>query len=128
MGEIFDYLFGRVEFAEGFGIDREKIAIDPGVGFAKTSSGCLEIIRRLGELKTIGVPILIGTSRKSFIGKTLGCAALGERLVGTLATISASLFNGANIIRAHDVKETKETILMIDAIKRGDVLLTEDNS
>ena len=128
MGEIFDYLFGRVEFAEGFGIDREKIAIDPGVGFAKTSSGCLEIIRRLGELKTIGVPILIGTSRKSFIGKTLGCAAPGERLVGTLATISASLFNGANIIRAHDVKETKETILMIDAIKRGDVLLTEDNS
>ena len=79
MGEVFDYLFGRVEFAEGFGIDREKIAIDPGVGFAKTSSGCLEIIRRLGELKTIGAPVLVGTSRKSFIGKTLGTHARGTR-------------------------------------------------
>ncbi|MFZ3072008.1 MAG: dihydropteroate synthase [Thermodesulfobacteriota bacterium] len=125
MGEVFDYLFGRVEFAEGFGIEREKIAIDPGVGFAKTSSGCLEIIRRLGELKTIGVPVLIGTSRKSFIGKARGGAEAGERLIGTLATISAALLNGANIIRAHDVKETKETILMIEAIKRGEIR-TED--
>ena len=127
MAEIFDYLSERVEFAEGFGIDREKIAIDPGVGFAKTSSGCLEIIRRLGELKTIGAPVLIGTSRKSFIGKTLGGAEAGARLNGALATISAALLNGADIIRAHDVKETKETILMIEAIKRFD-LRTEGDS
>ena len=130
MAEVFDYLLDRVEFAEDFGIEREKIAIDPGVGFAKTSSGCLEIIRRLGELKTIGAPILIGASRKSFIGKTVsdGGAAAGERLTGTLAAISAALLNGADMIRAHDVKETKETILMIEAIKRFDIPLTEGKS
>lgn len=128
MGEVFDYLFGRVEFAESFGIDREKMAVDPGVGFAKTSMGCLEIIRRLGELKTIGASVLAGTSRKSFIGKILGGAAPGERLTGTLATISAMLLNGANIIRAHDVKETKETILMIEAIKRFEPPQTEDKT
>lgn len=116
MGEIFDYLSERVDYALSAGIEKEKIAVDPGIGFAKSAAGNLEIIRRLKELKALGRPVLVGTSRKSFIGKTLGAEA-DSRLCGTISTISAAILNGANIVRVHDVKEAKEAILMTDAIK-----------
>lgn len=120
MGEVFGYLSERIGYAVDSGIDMEATAIDPGIGFAKSVEGNLEIIRRLGELKSLGRPILVGTSRKSFIGKTLGGAAeagAGKRLSGTLSIVAASVLAGAQILRVHDVKEAKEAAAMADALK-----------
>jgi dihydropteroate synthase len=117
IGDIREFLKERVDFALLKGVPRENIIIDPGIGFGKTLGHNYEIIRRLGELKDLNLPILIGTSRKSFIGSTLGLD-VNERLEGTLATITMSIINGADIIRVHDVKEAVRTAKMTDAIYR----------
>jgi len=97
------------------GIKSDRIIIDPGIGFAKTPGQNIEIIRRLRELNVLKKPILIGTSRKSFIGKILQ-KDITQRLPGTLASVSAAVFAGAHIVRVHDVKETLDTVTMIDKI------------
>lgn len=117
MGEIKEFLRERVEFATSKGLARESIIIDPGIGFGKTTEHNYEIIKNLKELKDLELPILIGTSRKSFIGKTLGLD-VNERLEGTLATITMSIINGADIVRVHDVKEAVRAARMTDAIYR----------
>jgi dihydropteroate synthase len=99
----------------GLGVDREKIIIDPGIGFGKTTEHNLEIINRLSELKSLGRPILIGASRKSFIGKILNLS-VGERLMGTAAAVTMSIRNGANIVRVHDVKKIREVVKLTDSI------------
>jgi dihydropteroate synthase len=114
--EIISFLKERVEKAEEAGIDSESIVIDPGIGFGKTAEHNLEIIKRLEEFKVLGKPILIGTSRKSFIGKVLGLP-VEERLEGTAATVAISILKGANIVRVHDVKEMVRVSRMTDAIK-----------
>jgi dihydropteroate synthase len=116
MGELFKHLKERIEFAEATGIELDKIAIDPGLGFSKSMEANLEILGRLSELRALGRPILIGASRKSFIGKATG-KDVAERLSGTLAAISAAVLGGARIIRAHDVSETVEAIKVLDAIR-----------
>ncbi|MFH0855494.1 MAG: dihydropteroate synthase [Candidatus Omnitrophota bacterium] len=113
--EITAYLSAAVNKGVAFGIAREKIIIDPGIGFGKTLENNLEIVRRLKEFKTLGRPILAGPSRKSFIGGILNAPA-GERLFGTIASCVIAAENGANILRAHDVKALKQALLVKDKI------------
>lgn len=117
ISEITDYLRDGIELATEAGIEREKVLVDPGIGFGKTVEHNLEIIRRLRELASLGQPILIGPSRKSFIGKVLDLP-VEDRLEGTAAAVAVSIINGANIIRAHDVKQMVRVARMVDAICR----------
>lgn len=105
----------RKQVAEAEGIDPCRIILDPGICFGKTVEHNLEIIRRLGEMRITGMPIMIGASRKSFIGKTLG-GEPAERLEGSIASAAAAAMNGADIVRVHDVRETVLAMRMADAI------------
>lgn len=120
--EYSDFLadFGRdmaesVKLAEDAGIAREKVILDPGIGFAKNLQQNLEAIRRADVLKKTGLPLLLGTSRKSFIGKILDCEK-DDRLEGTLATTAWAVMSGYAFVRVHDVKENKRTVAMTEAI------------
>lgn len=117
--EIMDYLRISIRLAEKFGISREMIIIDPGIGFGKTFEHNLQIIKNLKEFTKLGRPIAIGVSRKAFIGKILGDVPPSERLEGTAAAVAISIFNGANIVRVHDVKEIAKVAKVTDSIKRG---------
>jgi len=117
IGEILDYLCKGIKIAEAQGIYRENIIVDPGIGFGKTVEHNLGILRRLKELRSLGRPILIGTSRKSVIGKVLNLP-VEERLEGGAATVTLSIANGADIIRVHDVKEMSRVAKMTDAVIR----------
>jgi dihydropteroate synthase len=117
--EVRDWLAERAEAALAVGIDKEKIILDPGFGFGKTVQHNLEILRRLRVFTTLGYPVLIGTSRKSTIGKVLGGLPPEERLEGTAATVALSIANGASIVRVHDVKEMVRVVRMSDAVVRG---------
>lgn len=114
--EIYDYLKERVSYAISKGIKREKIIIDPGIGFGKLLEHNLEIIRRLEEFKSLNLPILVGHSRKSFIGKILNYNEPEKRLFGSIGCAVLLALKGANILRVHDVKETKEAIKVYEAI------------
>ncbi len=116
--EISDYLKESIELAENSGIDEEKIIIDPGIGFGKRLEDNLEILRNLEKLTSLRKPILVGLSRKSFIGKVLDLP-LAERMEGSLAALAVAICNGANILRVHDVKESKRVARMVDAILKG---------
>ena len=96
-------------------MDAARIWIDPGIGFGKTVEHNLELLRRLGELRSLGRPILVGTSRKSFIGRITG-RDVGERLGGTVATNVLALRAGAEMLRVHDVREMREAALVAEAI------------
>lgn len=106
-----------IEKAISAGVAESNIIIDPGIGFGKTVEQNLEIIYRLGEIKRLGKPVLLGTSRKSVIGFTLGVAE-GDRLEGTAATVAIGIAAGADIIRVHDVRAMKRVARMSDAIVR----------
>ena len=111
------YLKKSIEIAVEAGIPQDKIIIDPGIGFGKTVEHNLIILKRLKELGELGKPVLIGSSRKSVIGKVLNLP-VEERLEGTAATIAVAIANGADIVRVHDVKEMKRVAVMTDAIMR----------
>jgi len=113
--EIILSLRKSIENCLEIGIKSDKIIIDPGIGFGKTPEDNLEIINRLKKFSVLNKPLLLGTSRKSFIGKILD-KEVHSRLIGTVATVCASILNGANIIRVHDVKEVKEAVTVTDAI------------
>lgn len=117
--EIMDYLKVSIGLAIKSGISEDKIIIDPGIGFGKTLEHNLEIIKNLKEFTLLGKPIAIGVSRKAFIGKILGDVPPLERLEGTAAAVAISIFNGANIVRVHDVKEISRVVKVADAIKNG---------
>jgi dihydropteroate synthase len=114
--EIIRYLKEGILRAESAGLDPGQIVIDPGIGFGKTLEDNLLIIKKLSEFRVLGKPILLGASRKSFIGKILD-APLGERLEGTLSSIAIGVLNGAHIIRSHDVLQAKRAIAVADAIR-----------
>jgi dihydropteroate synthase len=116
--EVQDFLAAQVRFAVEAGVDRENIIIDPGIGFGKTLEHNLTLLRGLPALASMGQPLLVGASRKAFIGKILGVEA-DERLEGSLAAAIAAVFGGAHIIRVHDVKETRKAIRVADAIRLG---------
>ena len=117
MTEVTLSLRESLEVALGMGVPRESIILDPGIGFGKTWRQDLEIIRRLEELKELGRPILIGPSRKSFIGLVLDLPA-DERLEGTAATIAIGIAKGADMVRVHDVQQMVRVCRMSDAIVR----------
>ncbi|MFA6436069.1 MAG: dihydropteroate synthase [Candidatus Gracilibacteria bacterium] len=114
---IRDFLAARVTVAEATGIRRENIWIDPGMGAFVSKKGCysLEILRRLEELKTLGLPIVVGASRKGFIGEFCGGNGPKDRLEGSLAAATIALLNGASVIRAHDVKEHARVLKLVGA-------------
>jgi len=109
------FLAERIEFATSEGIAEERIWVDPGIGFGKTPEHNLELLRRLGELRELGRPVLVGTSRKSFIGK-LTDADLDQRLGGTIASNVLAYARGAEILRVHDVAPVREALLAAEAI------------
>jgi dihydropteroate synthase len=115
MGEITDYLKKSCAKAVEAGVGKNSIVIDPGIGFGKTSQDNYRIIKNLSGLKALGMPILIGTSRKSFIGHLTGDAPL-ERMEGTSATVVAAIMNGCHMIRVHDVASMKKVAAVTDAI------------
>jgi len=116
--EFVESLEESIRLALGAGVDRANIIMDPGVGFGKTVEQNLEVVRRLPELRALGRPILLGTSRKSFIGHVLGLPVT-ERLEGTAATVAIGIANGADIVRVHDVKGMVRVVRMSDAVVRG---------
>jgi len=115
IGEIATALRESAELGRAAGIPEDRIIVDPGIGFGKTREENLEIIKRLPDLRRLGFPLLIGPSRKSFIGKTLDLP-VGERLEGTAAAIALSIAGGADIVRVHDVKSMVRVARMADAI------------
>jgi dihydropteroate synthase len=118
MAEIQSFLATQIEKAIAAGIQQERIIIDPGIGFAKNYEQNLEIFRRLRSLNTLDCPILVGPSRKSFIGRILNQPDPRARVWGTAAACCAAIFNGADILRVHDVKEMHDVSLVADALFR----------
>jgi dihydropteroate synthase/2-amino-4-hydroxy-6-hydroxymethyldihydropteridine diphosphokinase len=118
IAEIAASLLESVELGRTAGIPEDRIILDPGIGFGKTREENLEIIRRLPDLRRLGFPLLIGPSRKSFIGKTLDLPA-GERLEGTAAAVALAIAGGADIVRVHDVKAMVRVARMADAIRQA---------
>jgi len=114
--EVIDYLDKAINRAEGFGIDKEKIIIDPGIGFGKLAEHNLEILKRIREFKVLGRPILAGPSRKSFIGKILNVSPQ-QRVFGTVSSCVLAAKSGANIVRVHDVKEVKQALTVFERIE-----------
>jgi len=112
----------RVQAAERAGVRRWRIILDPGIGFAKTQSQNLELLRRFGELREVeglkGLPWLVGTSRKGFVGKITGVKEAKERVWGTAAAATAAVQGGAEVVRVHDVREMGQVVRMADAIWR----------
>ncbi len=119
MGELLAELEESVAYAVEQGIPWEQIIVDPGIGFGKTPEQNLEVLGRLAELRSLGRPILLGTSRKSFIGLTLNLPPQ-ERLEGTLATLALGIAQGAAIVRVHDVRQAVRAVRISDAIVRGE--------
>jgi dihydropteroate synthase len=98
------------------GIERDKMILDPGIGFGKSPGHNLEILRRLDEFRSLGRPLAIGTSRKSFIGRALG-RRVDDRVSGTAATVAAAILRGADVVRVHDVREMSDVARMTDLLK-----------
>jgi dihydropteroate synthase len=119
IGEVSGGWRRSIEEAERRGVRREKIVLDPGIGFGKTQKQNVELIAKLGVLARdfADFPLLVGTSRKSFIGHLLGGAPVDKRVHGTMATVAAAAFGGASIVRVHDVRAAVETVRVIDAIR-----------
>jgi dihydropteroate synthase len=115
--EISEFLSERVDVAQQAGVKPSMIAIDPGIGFGKTVEGNLQLLKEIGAFKKLNRPVLIGASRKSFIGNLTGADANG-RLPGSLAVACFSALNGVDILRVHDVKETLAALKMIKALNR----------
>jgi dihydropteroate synthase len=118
MEDVKRELLASVELALRAGVEESQIILDPGVGFGKTREHNLALINRLDEIRLLGFPVLLGPSRKSFIGFTLDLPA-DQRLEGTAATVAVGITRGADIIRVHDVKEMARVAKMTDAIVRN---------
>lgn len=116
--EIMDYFRASISIAKQSDISDDKIIIDPGIGFGKTPEHNLTIINNLREFTFLEKPILIGPSRKAFIGKILGDVPVTDRFEGTAAAVAISIMNGANMIRVHDVKEMARVAKVADAVKK----------
>jgi dihydropteroate synthase len=120
MGEVIEFLSERIRAAEAAGLAREKILADPGIGFGKTLDHNLSLMRQQRELLALGRPVVIGTSRKGFIGKITGETEPSKRLFGTAASVAWSIANGADIVRVHDVGPMTQVVRMMRAIIGGD--------
>ncbi|MBI3854440.1 MAG: dihydropteroate synthase [Planctomycetes bacterium] len=114
--EILGFFREILKLAWRAGIERDKIILDPGIGFGKLPEHNLEILRRLDEFRSLGRPIAIGTSRKSFIGRALG-RRVDDRVNGTAATVAAAILRGADVVRVHDVREMSDVARMTDLLR-----------
>ena len=119
IARIAEGLRESVRIAADAGLSRERLIVDPGFGFGWTPEQNIEMLRRLGELRALRLPLLVGTSRKSTIGAVLGGAPPEERIFGTAATVALSVAGGADIVRVHDVAAMKHVVLLADAVVRG---------
>lgn len=119
IGDIRAGLEASLAIAEGAGLARERLIADPGFGFGWSEEQSLELLRRLGELRDLGLPLLVGTSRKSTIGAVLDGAPVVQRLAGTAATVAIAIAHGADIVRVHDVGAMRDVARMADAVVRG---------
>jgi dihydropteroate synthase len=119
MREVIEFLQHRIEAAEAAGVKREKILLDPGIGFGKQIGHNLQLLQRQIELSKLGRPVVIGTSRKGFIGRITGESEPSKRVIGTAASVAWSLANGAAIVRVHDVKPMRQVLEVIRAIQTG---------
>ncbi|HET9947741.1 MAG TPA: dihydropteroate synthase [Longimicrobiales bacterium] len=115
LGEIRDFLAERAERGRAAGI--EPIWVDPGIGFGKTAAHNFQLLARLGELTTLGYPVLVGPSRKSFLGSLPSRLPPEERLEGTLAAVAVAVWNGASIVRVHDVRPARRVVEVVDAMR-----------
>jgi dihydropteroate synthase len=115
--EVFAFLQERLRTAQAGGVAAARLLIDPGIGFGKGAHHNLELLRKLHHFHALGRPIVIGTSRKSFIGRILG-TEVEERLEGTAATVAAAIMQGASVIRVHDVRAMARVARMMDALVR----------
>ena len=122
VSDVVRFLAHSIDLALEAGIAWERIIVDPGIGFGTTPEENLTLLRRLGELRALGRPILLGTSRKSTIGLVLGGLPASERLEGTAATIALGIAQGADIVRVHDVHEMMRVVKMSDAVVRGNFI------
>lgn len=116
--EIIDFLGKRANFAQSFGIDKEMIFIDPGIGFGKTCEHNLELLRNIDAFVATGYKVLVGASRKRFIGQIIGKESPGERLFGTAATAALCAQAGVAVVRVHDVPEMAEVVKVANSIKK----------
>lgn len=119
LDDIVNGLQGSADTALTAGVPRANLMVDPGIGFGKTADQNIEVLRELGRLQELGLPLLVGTSRKSTIGRLLGGLPPEERLEGTAATVALAIMRGADIVRVHDVKEMARVCRVSDAIVRG---------
>ena len=117
VAEVCEFLMERAEAARAMGI--EDIAIDPGIGFGKVAEHNFEILRRLDELTSRGLPVLVGPSRKSFLGTLPGQEAASRRLEGTLAAVVVAALKGASVVRVHDVQACRRALQLADAIRNS---------
>jgi dihydropteroate synthase len=116
--EVREFLAERIGFAASRGVNRAQIAVDPGIGFGKTVEHNLQLLAQLEQLATLGCPIVVGASRKSFVGKILN-RETADRLPGSLAAAAWAVAHGANVVRVHDVAETVDVVRMIEALRRA---------
>jgi dihydropteroate synthase len=119
VGEVRAYLADRVGSAVAAGIDRDRVAVDPGLGFGKTYEHNLTLMREVGAFLDLEVPVVVGPSRKSFIGTALGDLPVDRRLEGTAGAVAWLAAHGAHVVRAHDVAEMVRVVRMVDAIRGG---------
>ncbi|NJO42935.1 MAG: dihydropteroate synthase [Cyanobacteria bacterium CRU_2_1] len=118
ISEIYEFLARRVDAAVAAGINPTRIVLDPGIGFAKTYAQNLEILRQVGTFRSLGCPVLIGASRKSFIGNILDQPDPKQRVWGTAAACCAAIANSADVVRVHDIAEMRDVCRVADAIWR----------
>ena len=118
IAEVSAFLADSVRLAESEGVERSRLVLDPGLGFGKTYAQNLELLRRLGELRSLRLPLLVGASRKSFVGRATDSPELESRLEGSLAAAVLAVAGGADIVRAHDVGPTVRACRMADAVLR----------
>ena len=119
VAEVLAFFERQIAYAQSQGVRRDRIWLDPGLGFGKTALHNLELLRRLPELKAFGLPLVVGASRKKFLGKILGTDDPNDRKDGTAATVALSIAYGADMVRVHDVREMARVAKVSDAIVRG---------
>lgn len=119
VAEVRAYFERQIGYARSQGVQDDQIWLDPGLGFGKTAAHNLELLRRLSEFKSLDYPLVVGASRKRFLGKILGTDDPNDRLEGTAATVALSIAGGADIVRVHDVRQMARVAKVSDAIVRG---------
>jgi len=122
VGEVMDFLSSRMEAARQAGVKTQRILLDPGIGFGKTADHNLTLLRDLTKLTRLGRPLVVGTSRKAFIGRITGDSEPSQRVLGTAATVAWSIANGAAIVRVHDVEAMGKVVRMVLSIRAGKIV------